>query len=442
MSISEIHAIDFAARRKTFLAKAKGAVAVFPSAPELLRNNDVHHPYRQESNFFYLTGFDEPHSVCLLASNNKAPFQMFVHPKDKKKELWEGKILGPEGAKSTLGADNAFPSIPGTFFDDAFVEALMEADVLYYRVGLQPEFDVRIFSLMKLAARRLGRTGRPMWPIHDPDEILSDMRLHKSKMEVERLQAAARISAEAHTSAMRMAKPGMYEFEIEAVLLHSFRMHGSGRVGYSSIVASGPNACVLHYISNSRRMAQNDLLLIDAGAEFDYYTADITRVFPVGGTFSPEQREVYSSVLRAQKECIAMARPGKTMKEIHAHAVEVLTEELKRLKILKGTTQSLIKKKAYFPYFPHGTGHWLGMDVHDVGRYYNGNYESARKLEPGHCFTVEPGLYFGDSNAPAKYRGIGVRIEDDILITSPGCKVLTHGVPKEIDEVESICMQV
>lgn len=210
-------------------------------------------------------------------------------------------------------------------------------------------------------------------------------------------------------------------------------------MGYGAIVASGANACVLHYVNNDRKMAPNELLLIDAGGEFDYYTADITRVFPVSGTFSPEQRDIYGAVLAAQKSCIKMARPGKTQRDIHNHAVEVLVEELKKLKILKGSSKTLIDKKAYFSYYPHNTGHWLGMDVHDVGKYYNGQYDSFRKLEPGMTITIEPGLYFGASvSAPARYKGIGVRIEDDILITSSGCKVLTSGVPKEIDEIESL----
>lgn len=436
----EIQPIDYAHRRKQFFNKIKGSVAVFPSAPEAMRNPDVHHPYRQESNLYYLTGFEEPKSICLMASHSTTPFQMFVQPRDKTKELWEGKLIGPEGAKSHFGADAAYPSNPKTHFDEALVTALLDADALFYRVGLDPDFDQRIFSLVTRAAKLRGRTGKPFPPIHDPSEILGEMRLFKSKAEIERLQNAASITAEAHVNAMRITKPGMYEYEVEAILFHAFRVRGAGRLGYGSIVASGANACVLHYVSNDRKMTANDLLLIDAGAEFDYYTADITRVFPVGGTFSQEQREVYAAVLKAQKEAIKLARPGKTMRDIHNCAVEVLTEEMKRMKVLKGPTKQLIAKKDYFAYYPHNTGHWLGMDVHDVGKYYNGSLQSPRKLEPGMVFTIEPGLYFGnEASTPARYRGIGVRIEDDILITSNGCRVLTSGVPKEIDEVESIC---
>jgi len=434
--------INFQERRRQFLKALGSSVAVLPSAPHVVRNNDVLHPYRQDSNFYYLTGFEEPSSLCLFAPKNKAPFQMFVQPKDKKKELWEGKIRGPAGAQSAFGADKAHPSTPESHFDEAFMEAMAEADGLYYRVGEDAKFDQRIFRLLKKCQKKRGRTGRPLWPIHDPSEGLGEMRLIKSQQECARLMAAAELSAESHVNAMRITKPGMYEYEVEAVIYHSFRVRGAQRLGYPSIVASGANACVLHYTANNRKMMDRDLLLIDAGAEFEYYSADITRTFPVSGKFSKEQAEIYRAVLRAQKEGIRLARPGKTLRQIHEHTVEVLVEELKKLKLLKGPTKSLIQKGAYLSYYPHGTGHWLGMDVHDTGKYYERHQESSRKLRPGMTFTVEPGLYFSaDAKCPAKYKGIGVRIEDDVVITQTGCKVLTLGVPKELDEVESLCHQ-
>lgn len=435
-----LHAVDFAARRRAFLKKIKGGVALFPSAPEALRNNDVHHPYRQDSNFFYLTGFEEPHSLCLLCPEGKAPFQMFVQPKDKTKELWEGKVLGPDAAKTRLGADAAFPSTIESKFDERLLDCLKEAETVYYRVGVNAEMDQRLFRLLAAACRKLGRTGRPLWPILDPEMILGEMRLVKTAAEQQRLQIAADITAEAHVAAMRTAKPQMFEYEVEAALHHAFRAHGSGRVGYSSIVASGPNACVLHYVQNDRRMSGRDLLLVDAGAEFDYYTADITRVSPVGGTFTEPQRQVYETVLEAQKEVLRVAKPGKTIQFLHRTAIEVLVEGLKRLKVLKGPTKKLIDAKAYAPFYPHGTSHWLGMDVHDIGTYYVERYENHRKFAPGHVFTVEPGLYFApDGPGPARFKGIGVRIEDDVLITSQGAKVLTVKAPKEIEELESLC---
>ncbi len=438
----DIGKVDFAQRRKAFFQKLGDGVAVFPSPLEAVRNNDVHHTYRQSSSLYYLTGFDEPKSLALLAGASKNPFQIFVHPKDKTKEMWEGKILGPERAKALLGANVASVSIPNEPFNEAFIEALLTADKVYYRLGVDAQMDARILTLMHKALRKLGRTGRPLWPILDPDEILGEMRLVKSKAEIDRLQRAADISAEAHQNAMRIAKPGMYEYQIEAALFHAFRGNGAKRLGYDSIVASGPNACILHYHENSRRMSEGDLLLIDAGGEYDFYTADITRTFPVSGRFTEAQKDVYQAVLEAQKACIAIAKPGKTMKEIHEHAIEVLTEELKKLKVLKGPTAQLIKNRDFFAYYPHGTGHWLGMDVHDVGRYYQDEYKNARKLTPGMVFTIEPGLYFGlDSKAPARFKGIGVRIEDDIVITQNGCRVLTAAVPKEVEEVEALCSE-
>ncbi|NBY19048.1 M24 family metallopeptidase [bacterium] len=345
-----LNPIDFDHRRKQFLNKIKKGIAVFPSAPEQIRNNDVHHEYRQDSNFYYLSGFEEPNSILLFDTSSKTPFQMFVHPKDATKELWEGKITGPEGAKRLYGADAAFSSIDSKLFDDAFILALMNAEALYYRVGIHEEWDRRIFSLMKRAVRQLGRTGRGMWPIHDPIEILGEMRLIKTKSEADRLERAANITAEAHVSAMKIAKPGMYEYEIEAALYHAFRGQGAGRLGYGSIVAAGANATVLHYVANNKKLEDKELLLIDAGAEFEYYTADITRCFPVNGRFTAEQTEIYSAVLKAQKSCVKMARPGKSMKDLHNHATEVLVEELKKLKVLKGTSSTLIKEKGLFAF--------------------------------------------------------------------------------------------
>ncbi|MFM8313394.1 MAG: aminopeptidase P N-terminal domain-containing protein [Deltaproteobacteria bacterium] len=365
---------------------------------------------------------------------------MFVQPKNPTKELWEGPIVGPEGAKKHFGANSAFPSTDPKYFDEAFIKALLEAEVLYYRLGQNEDWDRRIFSLMKQAVRQLGRTGRGFWPIHDPNEILGEMRLIKTRAEAERLEHAANITAEAHVSAMKIAKPGMYEYEIEAALYHAFRGQGAGRLGYGSIVAGGANACVLHYVANNKKLDNQDLLLIDAGAEFEYYTADITRCFPINGQFTQEQKDIYLAVLKAQKSCVKMAKPGKSMKDLHHHAIEVLVEELKKLKVLKGTSSQLIKNKAYLPFYPHGTGHWLGMDVHDSGRYFSENYDTPRKLEPGMVITIEPGLYFGSgSKGPSKYQGIGIRIEDDVLITTSGNKVLTTGAPKEIEEIETLC---
>jgi len=432
--------IDFAKRRKQFLKSLGRSVAIFPAAPQLFRNSDVHHPYRQDSNFYYLTGFEEDDSICLFDPNSKTPFQMFVPPKDKVKELWIGAIHGPSVAKSKFGANLALPSTPDSHFNDAFVKAMEEADGLFYKVGVDAAFDQKIFKLLQQSMKEIGRTGRPMFPIRDPQEILGEMRLVKTPAEIERLKTAVDISARSHVNAMKVAAPGMHEFEVEADLFKYFRAHGAGRLGYPSIVASGPNACVLHYHNNSRVLQKNDLLLIDAGAEYDYYTADITRTFPVRRKFSKEERDIYQAVLKTQLACIKMAKPGTTMNALHKKSVEILVEELKKLKVLKGASKKLIDDETYKNFYPHGIGHWLGMDVHDVGRYYVSKYDNHRKLEPGMTLTIEPGLYFGPfSKGPAKYKGIGVRIEDDILITKNGCQVLSKDIPKEIEEVEKLC---
>ncbi len=431
--------INYRERRTQFLNSIKKAVAVFPAPDIAVRNPDVSHPYRQESNLYYLTGFHEPKCVALFSPRTKTPFQLFVQPKDKIRELWEGPIWGPDAAKSRFGADAAFANDTESAFDGAFIAALCESEGLYYRVGLNSAWDMRIFRLMEDARKKLGRTGRALWPIFDPNDALSEMRLFKSRSELDRLEQAAKISADAHTSAMRLVRPGMYEYEVEALLFHAFRIQGAERLGYGSIVAGGSNACVLHYVANNKKLVEKDLLLIDAGAEVDYYTADITRVFPVGTHFSKEQREIYSAVLSAQKSCVKFARPGRSMKDIHDHATQILVEELKKLKLLKGSSKKIIQSGEHRQYYPHGTGHWLGMDVHDVGRYYSRTLQDPRRLEPGMVFTIEPGLYIApDSQAPAKYKGIGIRIEDDVVVTASGCRVLTSGVPKEIDEIESL----
>lgn len=437
MNLSQLPVQEFELRRKKFLNGIKKGVAIFPAAPELLRNPDCHFPYRQESNFYYLTGFEEPQSICLLSPESPHPFQMFVQPKDPHKELWEGKLWGPEKVKEVFKVDRVGVSFPETDFENAFIEALKDSEVIYYRVGLDSEWDKKIFAIIGKAQRKMGRKGRPFWPILDPQEVIGELRLFKTKKELESVETAARISAEGHIDVMKMAKPGMGEHEIEALLFHAFRARGAKRLGYESIVASGENACVLHYRANNRQMEDGDLLLVDAGAEYDYYTGDITRVMAIGGKFSEPQKEIYEAVLKAEKACIALVRPGRTLKEIHEQAIEVLTEELRKLKILKGTTQALIKNRSFFDYFPHNTSHWLGIDVHDVGKYYDLHYDRPRKLEAGMVFTIEPGLYFG-TKGPARYRGIGVRIEDDILVTSTGSKVLTALVPKEIEEIESL----
>jgi Xaa-Pro aminopeptidase len=440
---SELRAIPYAARRQHFFSQiGKGgmdAVAIVPAHPELIRNNDVHFKFRQDSNFHYLTGFSEPDAIAVFrAVGGKQEFILFVRPKDIEKEIWTGYRTGVEGAVARYGADRAYPV---SEFDAQMSKLLMGAHRVYYSFfrtlhtnGVE-YLDQKVLRLLDGYRQSLGRTGRGLPAIHDLNEILGEMRLFKAPEEMDRLRRAGDVSAKAHREAMCRARPGITEYQIEALLEYVFREAGSERHGYPSIVASGANATILHYIENKRTMEDGDLLLIDAGTECDYYTADITRTFPVNGKFSAPQKELYDIVLDVQKECVRMARPGATMVGIHQFAVESLTDAMVALKFLSGDRRKLVETLAYKRYYPHGTGHFLGMDVHDIGLYQVDG--QPRKLEPGMVFTIEPGFYVlhDDASVPAKYRGIGVRIEDDVLITPEGNEVLTSGVPKEIEEM-------
>jgi Xaa-Pro aminopeptidase len=317
-------------------------------------------------------------------------------------------------------------------------ELLKNTDKIYFRIGENHEFDSTVETAIETARKSRGRSGLGMPALVDLKQIIGEMRLYKSADEIALLRKACEISAEGHLRAMRVCKPGMYEYQIEAEIMHEFRMRGSERLGYGSIVGRGANATVLHYVSNNDKLMSDDLILIDAGAEYGYFTGDITRTFPVNGKFSPPQKKLYEAVLKVQKSCIAFAKPGVKLADIHQHAIAGLVDEMLELKLLSGSKNSLIENKDFFKYYPHGTGHWLGMDVHDAGLYTKNG--EGRKLEPGMCFTIEPGLYVpvDDKNAPAEYRGLGIRIEDDILITPQGCEVLTSLAPKDVEAIEAI----
>ncbi len=447
MSTSEnFRSIPYAARRQHFLSQISkdgaNSVAIVPAHPELIRNNDVHFKFRQDSSFKYLTGFEEPDAVAVLRNvGGKKEFILFVRPKDLEKEIWTGYRCGVEGAVAKFGADRAYPIAE---FDTQMAKMLQGTDRVYYSFfktlhmnGVE-YLDQKILRLLDGYRSSLGRTGRGLVPIYDVNEVLGEMRLYKAPEEIERLRKACEISALAHCEAMARCRPGLYEYQVEALLEYVFRNAGSDRHGYPSIVAGGANATILHYIENSARLKDGDLFLIDAGAEVEYYTGDITRTFAVNGKMTAVQREIYDIVLTVQKECIKMARPGATMAGIHNFAVEALTDAMVSLKFLTGDRKKIVDTLAFKRYYPHGTGHFLGMDVHDTGLYQlNGE---PRKLEPGMAFTIEPGFYVlhDDSQVPAKYRGIGIRIEDDIVITPEGCDVLTSGVPKEVDEMAAL----
>ncbi|MFN7685177.1 MAG: aminopeptidase P N-terminal domain-containing protein [Oligoflexia bacterium] len=423
----------FKQRRETLLKKAPGSVFLFPASEEVLRNPDVHFPFRQESNFQYLCGFDEPESFLVITPTGS--MVLFVRARDVEKEMWEGERYGTEGARKIFGADEAYTidELPRRLPD-----LLKGAEKIYYRMGLHTAQDRLVLESMETQRRSLGRSGKSLPPVLDPNEVVGEMRLFKSDEEVALLRRACKITAEAHRTAMREVRPGMNEYEVEAMVDYSFRRQGAQRVGYGSIIAGGKNATCLHYRSNNEPLKDGDLLLIDAGAEFDYYTSDITRTFPVGRRFTDAQAKAYSLVLKIQKQAIAMTRPGVRLPEIHRFVCQSLIDGLLSLGLLKGDSAEIFKMAGHRRFYPHNTSHWLGMDVHDVGLYLKNG--EPRVLEPGMCFTIEPGFYSqpGDTAVPAEFQKIGIRIEDDILVTASGCENLTVDAPKEIDEIEAL----
>lgn len=430
---------EFRKRRKKLMDMlGDDSIAILPAAPEKIRNRDVAYRYRQDSDFYYLTGFAEPEAVvALIPGRNQAEFVLFCRERNREQEIWHGARAGLEGACTDYGADDAYPI---TDLDDILPGLLENRERIYYTMGNDTVFDQRVLGWVN-QVRGKARSG-----IHAPEQfvslnnILHDMRLYKSRDEISLLRRAAAISANAHVRAMRSCRPGTTEFQIEAELIHEFMRQGAHSAAYPSIVGSGANSCVLHYIDNTRELEDGDILLIDAGAEYESYASDVTRTFPVNGRYSSQQRAVYEVVLAAQLAAIDAVRPGNHWAQPHEAAVGVLTEGLVALGILKGKPKTLIKEKAYSRYFMHKTGHWLGLDVHDVGDYKVG--EEWRLLEPGMVMTVEPGLYFPPQKGLArKWWNTGVRIEDDVLVTKAGHEVLSSDAPKGITEIEALMAQ-
>ena len=412
----------------------QGVLVLFAALPTL-RNNDVAHEFRQDSDFYYLTGFDEPDAALVIVGGDSARSVLLVSPKDPERELWDGARLGVEGARS-LGVDEVFPIAE---LAEQLPRLLLERTHVVCRFGGDSLVDQRLVRALAAARRQTRRGASCPSSLVDVATLVHEMRRNKESAEVALLEQAISISAEAHLAAMRRARPGAYEYEIEALLRGAFRARGSERVAYEPIVGSGPNATVLHYVKNQRQMQEGDLLLIDAGCEYGYYAADITRTFPVSGRFSSAQRAVYDVVLAAQSACIAAAAPGATLEALHQVATRVICEGLIQLRVLNGTPEEVETAGSYKPYFMHKTSHYLGMDVHDVGRYFDQG--KPRPLEPGVVITIEPGLYFSleAPESAARYRGLGIRIEDDLLIEPNGARVLSHAVPKEAHEVERAC---
>ena len=414
----------------------KHSLAILTSAPSRMRNGDVEYPYRQQSNFFYLTGFAEADALALLIPGRKAgEFVMFCREFDPEKAIWSGHHAGLEGACQLYGADQAYSIDQLNTLLPEFVE---NKERVYFPIGRDSELDHTVMQAVN-SVRIRARTGvKAPHEFIDLSYLLNEQRLFKTPEEIRIMGRAAEVSVLGHLRAMQACKPGRYEFEIEAELAHEFALHGMRSLAYPSIVATGSNACTLHYTENKDQLRDGELLLIDAGAEYQNYAADITRTFPVNGKFSEPQKLIYELVLDAQLAAIECVRPGRSWIEPHEAAVKVLTNGLIRLGLLEGKPSKLIKDGAYKRFYMHRTGHWLGMDVHDVGDYMvDGNW---RLLEPGMVLTVEPGLYISETfvDVDPCWRGIGVRIEDDVLVTNDGCEILTAGLAKTVAEIEAV----
>jgi len=426
---------EFARRRKTLMRMVgEDGIAILPSAPVRTRNRDVEYRFRQDSDFYYLSGFAESDAVAVLApGRDNGEYILFCKDRHKQQELWHGVRAGPDGAIGEFGADDAFPIDD---IDDILPGILESRNRVFYTMGAYADFDQRITEWVKSLRSREASGGHVPHEFIALDHLLHDMRLYKSRAEISTMRRAAKIAVGAHTRAISRVTPGMYEYEVEAEYMHEFRRHDA-TWSYTPIVGGGANACTLHYVDNNAQLAAGDLLLIDAGCEYDYYASDITRTIPVNGRFSAEQRAVYEIVLEAQLAAIAVTRKGNHWNDPHDAAVRVITKGLKKLGLLEGTLRRLIHDGAYREYFMHRTGHWIGMDVHDVGDYRIG--DEWRVLEPGMVMTVEPGIYIPASRkVPARWRNIGVRIEDDVAITSNGPDVLSKGLAKEPDDIEKL----
>lgn len=433
---------EFQQRRQQVMEKIGNGTAIFRSAPMVVMHNDVEYTYRQDSDFFYLTGFNEPEAVAVLAPHHpEHQFILFVQPKDPEKETWTGYLHGVEGAKEIFAADEAY-SIEE--LDEKLPQYLEKAERIYYHLGRDKTFNTNVLKHWQKLIATFPRRGTGPTALEDTNFILHPLRLLKTAAELDNIRQATAISAQAHNRAREFTKVGHYEYQIQAEIEHTFRLEGGMGPAYPSIVASGANACILHYINNNRQVQENELLLIDAGCAYNYYNGDITRTFPVNGKFTPEQKIIYEIVLEAQLKAIEVVKTGNPYNLFHDTAVRTIVEGLVDLGLLVGDIDEIIKEEKYKPFYMHRTGHWLGLDVHDAGGY-KVNEETWQNLQPGHVLTVEPGIYIapdikpaeGQPEVPEKWRGIGIRIEDDVLVTATGNEVLTATVPKKVEDIES-----
>ncbi|WP_312224815.1 Xaa-Pro aminopeptidase [Stutzerimonas nitrititolerans] len=428
---------EYARRRQTLMARMEpNSIAILPAAPMYIRNRDVEHVYRQDSDFQYLSGFPEPEAViALIPGREHGEYVLFCRERDPERELWDGLRAGQDGAIAHYGADDAFPIGD---IDDILPGLIEGRERVYYAIGTNETFDHQLMEWIKMIRSKARQGAQPPSEFVALDHLLHDMRLYKSANEVKVMRHAAEISARAHVNAMRASRAGLREYHLEAELDYEFRKGGAKMPAYGSIVAAGKNACILHYRENDAALEDGDLVLIDAGCEIDCYASDITRTFPVNGKFSPEQKAIYELVLAANEEAFKHIAPGKHWNEAHEATVRVITAGLVELGLLEGDVEELIAAEAYKAFYMHRAGHWLGLDVHDVGDYKIGG--EWRVLEPGMAMTVEPGIYIAADNQDVarKWRGIGVRIEDDVVVTKTGCEILTGGVPKAVAEIEAL----
>ena len=428
---------EFARRRRDLMAQMEpDSIAIVPAAVEKLRNRDVEFPFRQDSDFYYLTGFPEPDAVLvLLPGRAHGEVVVFCRERDPTMELWNGYRAGPEGVCAKYGADDAFPI---NDMDDILPGLIEGRERVYYAMGRNAEFDRRVMQWINVIRSKVRAGAHPPGEFLDLDHLLHDLRLFKSAGELRVMKEAGQISARAHCRAMTFCQPGMYEYQLEAEILHEFGRSGSRFPAYGSIVGAGPNGCILHYRENDAVIRDGDLVLIDAGCELEHYASDITRTFPANGKFSKEQQALYEVTLAAQAAAIAVTKAGAHWNAPHDAAVKTIAQGLKDLGLLEGELTEIIETETYKRFYMHRTGHWLGMDVHDVGDYKVGG--DWRVLEPNMVMTVEPGIYVSphDSDVARKWRGIGIRIEDDVVVTRKGCDVLTNDVPKSVRDIEKL----
>jgi Xaa-Pro aminopeptidase len=435
--MAKLAAKEFLQRRQTLMEMmAPNSIAILPAASIKIRNRDAEFAFRQDSDFHYLTGFNEPEAVAVLIPGREhGEYILFCRERKREEEIWTGYRAGPEGAIESYGAHDAFPV---SDIDEILPGMIEGKDRVYYSMGCDPQFDKHVMEWVNAIKAKVRSGAHPPGEFAALDHLLHDMRLFKSEAELSVMRESAQIAADAHVHAMQVCQPGMMEYQLEGEFIHQFMKRGARSPAYTTIVGGGANGCILHYVENDQALEDGDLVLIDAGCELDMYASDITRTFPVNGKFSEPQRLIYQLVLDSQIAAIEQVKPGNHWNDPHAAAVEVLAKGLIELGLLDGDLETVLKEEQYKKYYMHRTGHWLGMDVHDVGEYKVGG--EWRVLEPGMVMTVEPGIYIApdDETVDAKWRGIGVRIEDDVAVTAEGYEVMTSGVPKSVADIEAL----